>query len=138
MSYQIVMSLNNKQEQNILVQWLTWHFYEMPKFLFLVWENYLLFGINYFSINLLFLTLFSPWKKYNWSYPKGFNVGEYFGTFISYIFSRIIGAICRTALIIIGIIVQVVIFVLGAMIILFWFLMPVTLILLVLLLLYGF
>lgn len=130
--------MNLNKEQNIIVQWFAWHFYQMPKFLFLVWENYLLFGINYFSINLLFLTLFSPWKKYNWNYPKGFDIGEYFGTFISNIFSRIIGAICRITLIIIGIVAQIMIFVLGTLVILFWFLVPVLFILLGLLLFYGF
>jgi len=137
MSYQIAMNLNNKQENNILISWFSWHFYEMPKFLFLVWENFLLFGVNFFSINLLLVTLFSPWKKYNWHYPRGFSIGEYFGTFISNIFSRIIGAMCRILLIVIGAIVQVFIFAFGALIILFWFLTPIFSILLILLLLYG-
>lgn len=130
--------MKNYKEENIIVLWFGWHFYEMPKLLFLVWKNYLYFGLNYFSVPLLFLTLFSPWKKYKWRYPKGFDIGEYFGTFISNVFSRLIGAICRLFLIIFGVIAQIFIFTLGAAVILFWFLMPIISIIIILLLLYGF
>lgn len=129
------MATNNTQE-NLITSWFLWHFYEMPKFLFSVWKNYLLFGLNYFSVPLLFLTLFSPWRKYKWSYPKGFNVGEYFGTFISNIFSRIIGVICRFFLIILGIITQICIFIFGMLVILFWITIPLILVLLIFFLLY--
>jgi len=124
-------------QKTLASQWFFWHFYEMPKFLFLVWKNYLSFGLNYFSVPLLLLTLFSPWKKYRWRYPKGFDIGEYFSTFVSNIFSRIIGAICRFSLIIIGIVAQIFIFTLGMVVILFWFLIPVILVVLILLLLYA-
>lgn len=129
------MEMNNTQE-NLITSWFLWHFYEMPKFLFSVWKNYLLFGLNYFSVPLLFLTLFSPWRKYKWSYPKGFNIGEYFSTFISNTFSRIIGAICRFLLIIFGIITQIFIFILGIAVIVFWTAMPFMVVLLVFFFLY--
>ena len=114
----------SKEEDNIITSWFVWHFYEMPKFLFLVWKNYLWFGSNFFSIPLLILTLFSPWRRYKWRYPKGFDIGEYLSTFISNIFSRFMGAICRIALIVFGIITQIFIFTAGVIVILFWFIMP--------------
>ena len=109
---------------NIIVMWISWHFYEMPKFLFSVWRNCLLFGLNYFSIPLLLKTLFSPWRRYNWFYPKGFDVKEFFNTFISNTFSRILGAMCRMVLIIIGVVAQIFIFVTGFAVIFLWFLIP--------------
>ena len=110
--------------ENIIIMWFLWHFYEMPKFLFSVWRNYLLFGLDYFSIPLLLKTLFSPWRKYNWVYPKVFDVKEFFNTFISNTFSRILGAMCRMVLIIIGVLVQIFIFVTGIIIIFLWLLIP--------------
>src|SRR3989344_6523030 len=94
------------EEQNIITSWFVWHFCEMPKFLFSAWKNYILFGINSFSIPLLFKTLFSPWRKYKWRYPKIFDIKEFFSTLISNIFSRFLGAICRVILIIAGLVFQ--------------------------------
>jgi len=111
-------------EQNILTVWFLWHFYEMPMFLFSVWKNYLKFGSNYFSIPLLFKTFFSPWRRYEWMYHKGFDIIEFFNTLISNIFSRIIGALVRVVLIALGIIFQVFIFVAGVVVILFWISTP--------------
>ena len=116
--------MEKSERENIIIMWLSWQFYEMPKFLFSVWRNYLLFGLDYFSITLLFKTLFSPWKKYNWLYPKGFDIKEFFNTLISNTFSRILGSICRMVLIIIGVLAQVFIFVAGIVVIFLWLLIP--------------
>ena len=110
--------------ENIIGVWLLWHYYEMPKFLFLVWKNYVVFGLNYFSIPLLLKTLFSPWRKYNWRYPKGFDIKEFLNTFISNTFSRFLGALCRIVLIIIGAIAQFFIIITGPIVILSWLLIP--------------
>lgn len=112
------------KKENIIVMWVTWHFYEMPAFLFVVWKNYLAFGLNYFSVPLLLMTLFSPWKKYQWVYPRGFGFKKYFEVFISNIYSRFMGALVRIALIIAGIIAQIIIFALGALALITWVLLP--------------
>ena len=116
--------MEQARRRNIITLWFLWHFYEMPKFLFSVWKNYLKFGSNYFSIPLLFKTLFSPWRRYRWMYPKGFDIVEFFNTLISNFFSRILGAICRVILIVIGIIFQIFIFIAGILVILFWLFVP--------------
>lgn len=116
--------MEKSEKENIILMWFLWHFYEMPKFLILVWRNYLLFGLNYFSIPLLIKTLFSPWRRYNWIYPKGFDVKEFFNTLISNTFSRILGAMCRMVLIVVGAIAQFFIFVIGISVIILWFLIP--------------
>lgn len=112
------------ERENILVTWFMWQFYEMPKFLFSVWRNYLFFGLDYFSIPLLLKTLFSPWRKYNWVYPKNFDVKEFFNTLISNIFSRVLGAMCRVVLIIVGVVAQIFIFAAGIIAIILWLLIP--------------
>ena len=114
-------------KQNIFAAWVQWHFAEVPQFLFGVWKNYLYFGANYFSIPLLLSTLFSPWRRYRWRYPKGFDLGGYLSTFISNIFSRFVGAFCRIILIFFGIITQLVIAVTGVLMIIGWLFIPLVL-----------
>jgi len=112
------------QKENIFVEWFFWQFYEMPKFLFTVWNNYLNFAGNLFSVKLLLKTLFSPWRKYIWRYPKGFDITEMASTFVSNIFSRVIGAMLRVVLIIFGIVLQVVVGFVGLIALVLWVLLP--------------
>jgi hypothetical protein len=114
---------------NIFSDWLIWNFYEMPNFLLGVWQNYILFALNYFSLPQLLKSLFSPWKKYKWGYPKGFDIIEFLNTFISNIFSRIMGAVMRIFLIVVGIIFQLFVLVAGAIVFLSWILFPALIIL---------
>lgn len=116
--------MESTEKENIIIEWFDWHFIEMVKLLFSVWKNYLSFGLNFFSAPLLLGTLFSPWKKYTWNYPRAFNVVEYLNTFISNVFSRIIGSVCRLVLIVLGIIAQVFIFFIGIIAIVLWILLP--------------
>ena len=113
-----------ESKQNIFYVWALWHFYEMTKFLLGVWKNYILFALNYFSLPILLKSLFAPWRKYRWRYPKGFAVGEFVSTFISNSFSRIIGAMMRIVLIVAGILFLVFVAILGFVIFLAWILVP--------------
>lgn len=111
-------------EENTIISWLSWQFYQMPRFLFKVWNNYFIFVTNFFSLSLLLKTFFAPWRKYRWSYPKGLDVGAFFSTLISNIFSRFLGALMRVVLIITGIFFQVFIAIFGAVAILLWYAVP--------------
>jgi hypothetical protein len=127
--------MKNSGRQNIFTMWLQWHFYQMPVFLFSAWKNYLAFGLRFFSAPLLLSTLFSPWKKYRWNYPRTFNIIEYANTFVSNTFSRIVGALIRLVLIILGFFAQIFIFLAGIVVILAWLFIP---LILIALLYYGF
>ena len=116
--------MQTSKTQNIFSMWLVWHFYEMPKFLLGVWKNYILFALNYFSLPILLKSLFAPWRKYKWIYPKGFNVVEFFNTLISNFFSRILGALMRIVLIIVGIIFQIFVVLAGLVVFLLWLFIP--------------
>ena len=116
------METSNKQ--NIISVWFFWHFYEMPKFLLEVWKNYILFALNYFSLPLLVKSLIAPFRKYKWNYPKGFDIGGFFSTLISNVFSRLMGAIMRIVLIIFGIFFQIFVIFAGLIIFLLWILIP--------------
>ena len=112
------------RKENILGLWLAWQFYEMPKFLVHAWTNYFLFAVNYFSFTLLVKTLLSPWRRYRWAYPRGLNIGEFLSTLVSNIFSRIIGAVIRLVLIVIGLLFQVFVATGGVVVIVVWILLP--------------
>lgn len=109
---------------NLIVSWFYWHFYEAPKFLLQVWKNFIQFSINFFSTPLLLKTLFSPWRRYRWSYPRGFDIKVYFETFTSNLFSRFLGAICRLSLVMIGTIFQIFIIIVGAIVLFGWLVLP--------------
>jgi len=112
----------------LIFSWLKWRFYEAPAALFLIWKNYIYFVSDFFSMPLLLKTFISPWKRYKWSYPKGFNIGGFFSAFISNVFSRIIGIIGRSVLIILGIVSQFFTLVIGTAVISIWIFMPLILI----------
>jgi len=116
------------QKQNILVQWVFWHFIEMPKNILQSWKDIFRFYLNYFSIPLLLKTLFAPWRHNLLLYPKGFDLGEYFEIFISNLISRTIGAILRFFLILIGILIEILIIFFGLIMFLAWFILPIFLI----------
>lgn len=114
--------------QNIFFQWIFWHFFEVPLSILKAWGNFLKFNLNYFSIPLLIKTLFSPWRRYLWAYPKGFDIGKYFEVFTSNLISRILGAIMRVFLIIIGLLVEIFLIFGGLLIFFGWLVLPLFLI----------
>jgi len=116
--------MESGNKKNIITLWLVWQFYEMPKFLLGVWKNYILFASNYFSLPILLKSLFSPWRKYRWNYPKVINVAEFLNTLISNTFSRFMGALMRIFLIAAGIIFQIFVIFAGLIIFLAWILTP--------------
>ncbi|MDP3882501.1 MAG: hypothetical protein Q8Q48_00380 [Candidatus Staskawiczbacteria bacterium] len=110
--------------ENILINWFSWQFYEVPKFLLHVWNNYITFASTFFSFKLLLKTFFSPWRRYKWRYPKGLDITEFFNTLISNTFSRILGAMMRTILIIMGAVSQIAVALIGLIIFVGWILLP--------------
>ena len=115
-------------QQNIILQYLIWQFFDVPRQILLIWKNFFLFVLNYFSLPLLLRTFFSPWKKYKWSSGKGFDAKRYFEVLFSNLVSRILGAITRSFLIILGLVVEILVIFLGLIIFFGWLLSPLLLI----------
>ena len=106
--------------KNMLSEYLFWHFVKVPKDILMAFRNFLLFNFNYFSVFFLLKTLFAPWRKYKESYGRGFDFKRYFETFTFNLASRILGAIVRLIIILIGLIIEAFIFVTGIMVLLAW------------------
>jgi hypothetical protein len=115
------------EKAGIFWQWISWQFFDIPKNILKAWKNFLRFGFFYFSIPLLLKTLFSPWRRYIWFYPRGFDIGKYLEVWISNLMSRIIGAMMRIFLIIFGVIYEIFIFFVGAIVFSGWLILPVLL-----------
>jgi len=111
--------------QNILFQYIQWHFSEAPKKILHVWKNYFKFYSYFFSIPLLLKTYFSPWRRITWSKGRGFSIRRFLEAFISNLFSRCVGAVLRTFLILIGVGMELLVFLIGATLFLSWFLIPI-------------
>jgi len=122
----------NIKGQNIIFLWLAWYFIETPKQILRGWKNILGFNLNYFSIPLLFKTLFSYWHQYRWYYPRGFDIGQYLEVFFSNLISRILGAVMRIFMIVFGVAVEIIILVIGLIILIAWLAMPALIVLAVL------
>lgn len=108
----------------IFVQYIAWHFVDVPKEILNGWRNFLIFAFNYFSIGILVKTFFSHWHKYSLRYGKTISPSWYFEVFIFNMMSRIIGMMLRVFLIIAGVIFLLFVFFFGAVFLAVWFLLP--------------
>jgi len=117
-----------KKPTNIFFQWLSWQFFEMPGNILKIWKNFLKFNLNYFSIPLLLKTFFSHWRRYKWSHGRGFDFKRYFEVLLSNLISRILGAMMRSILIMIGFGVEIFIIFAGIILFFSWLVSPILLI----------
>lgn len=113
---------------NIFLLIFIWQFFDAPKSILKAWGNFLRFYLNYFSIFLLIKTLFSPWHRYRWAYPRGLDIWKYLEVFLSNLTSRFLGAILRIILIFVGLLVEIFIVLAGFIVLLGWILLPLLLI----------
>jgi len=120
--------LEAAKKQNIVIQYLIWQFFDVPGELIKAWKNFLLFNLNYFSISLLVKTFFSHWRRYKWFYGKGFDIGRYLEVLFSNLISRVLGAIIRSFLLLIGLMVEIFIILAGLIVFAGWLIMPALLI----------
>jgi hypothetical protein len=121
--------------QNILIQYLAWHFKDNLSAIFQAFKNCLKFNLNFWSVPVLLKTWFSPWRRYQASYGKGFGITKYFEAFTFNMTSRVIGFVMRTFLIVLGLMSEAVIFWAGLAVVLAWIVLPLFLLLIII---YGF
>lgn len=126
----VIMKLMWKvvEEKNILISFLEWHFLMAPKEILTKVKSVFFFNLNYFSISFLIKTFFAPWKRYKFSYGKGFNIGRFFEVLTFNIFSRFMGMTIRFFVILAGILIQILIVFVGVISVLLWITLPVIMI----------
>jgi len=115
-------------EKNIVLLFIFWLFFEIPKEIIRGWINFFKFGLNFFSIPQLITTLFSHWRRYKWFYPRGFDFWKYGEVLLSNLISRTLGAVLRSILIAMGILFEGFVLVVGFLVLLAWFILPIFLV----------
>jgi len=115
--------------KNIIIQYFVWYFLDQPLRILKGWKDLLLFNLNFFSIPILLKSFFSPWRKYQVSYGRGFDAARYFEAFVSNLIFRVLGMIMKSVLIISWFFIEIIILFVGAICFVFWLIIPFLLIL---------
>jgi len=110
--------------KNVFAYLIQWYLFKSPREILRGWGNVLWFNLEYFSVLLLLRTLFAPWRHTTWSPGRGFNIGKWVEALIGNAISRLLGAIIRTVLIVIGLLTEIALVVVGPFVFLAWFLLP--------------
>jgi len=101
-----------------------WHYTLAYRNLWGIYTNYFWFIYNFFSIPLLFRTMFYPWKKMGEDYKKGFDVKSFFSTFIINTFMRLVGVLIRFITIVAGLVALAFVNIFGIVAVVVWTIMP--------------
>ncbi len=108
----------------VLWFYILWHYTKSWQDVFRVISNYLWFVSNYFSIQLLSRTLFSPWRRLSLSGGKG-QEDSFVGALLVNTIMRVVGFLIRSLTIFAGCIALLLsVFVAGIFLIL-WLIFPV-------------
>lgn len=105
--------------------YLQWHYTNAFLDMLRVWWNLFRFLFDFFSIPLLVLTLFSPWRRLEERHRPGAGPEDFFSVIIVNIIVRIVGAAIRLIMIAIGLITLLLALILGVAFIAIWVIAPV-------------
>lgn len=114
---------------DLFLEFIKWFYFKAPKDIFKIWQNFILFGYNFFSIGLFLKTYFYPWRYYQIQRERGFNFKNFLEVHIFNLFSRLIGFTIKSLIIILGIFAESLIIFTGISIILIWLFLPILIIL---------
>ena len=108
--------------------YLAWHYSAALREGFVIWKNFLWFFSQFFSLGLLFRTLFSPWRRMREYYSRGLDPKQYFEVLILNIIMRFVGFIIRVVTIFAGLLVELMAVVAGVFAFILWLFLPVVII----------
>jgi len=112
----------------IIQHYLLWHYTHAYAEMFHVFKNFLWFLGHFFSLRTLTLSLFTPFKRITDEGGRAWNFEDFVGRIVINLISRIIGALLRGTLLVIGLISLLATTVLGGVIYALWFIAPVLII----------
>ncbi len=109
---------------SITQDYFRWHYGSAFSELFHLWLNFLWFTVHFFSIPQLTRSLFAPFKRMTESRGNNWSFEDLAGFIIINLLSRLIGAMLRTIIILIGLLAVLVLISLGVLTYLFWIFAP--------------
>jgi len=107
----------------VLYYYIVWHYTKAWSDMFRVIGNYLWFVSNFFSLELLARTLFSPWRRLAISGGKG-KEDSFFGALAVNTLMRLVGFGIRAVTIIAGALTLLLVVVVGCFAALAWLVFP--------------
>lgn len=108
----------------IITGYIYWHYINAFGSIFLIWRNILYFILHFFSIGPLFKTLFSPWRRLDEKYNKGFDPQAIVETLIVNTIMRVVGFVIRIFFIVFGLLTLIICFIGGILFIIIWITAP--------------
>lgn len=103
---------------------LSWFFVRQPGNIIRIGKNFLDWGWQFFSIGYFLPRLLAPWHRDISGYGRGFDLERWIKTFSWNLISRVIGAVMRVFVLLVGILVEVFLFFAFIAIFICWFLIP--------------
>jgi ATP-dependent Clp protease ATP-binding subunit ClpC len=107
------------------MEYLSWHYGRGLKNFLVIWKNFFKFFWNFFSIKLLFKTLFNHWRRDVVKKTPGFDIDEILFTLASNIVSRAVGFIIRLLTLTIGLVFELLTLYVGVFLFFVWLVYPV-------------
>ncbi|MFH1129557.1 MAG: hypothetical protein V1686_02370 [Patescibacteria group bacterium] len=107
----------------VLVFW-RWYYGEALRNVLDAWRNFIIFALSYFSIPLLFKTLFAPWRRDITKKPQGLDFKKLFEYLAFNMISRGTGFLIRFFTILVGIIYLVLTVIIGGIFFILWIILP--------------
>jgi len=105
-----------------------WHYSKALENIVVLWLEALWFINHIFSITLLLQTLFTPWRRLRETYKGGLDLEDFFAMIITNILMRIVGAVIRLVVIVLGLIVLLSAFFGGILFFIAWLIAPVVIV----------
>ena len=109
---------------SIIHDYFVWHYTQAWWQMWGVWRNFLFVVVHYFSIPQLMKSWFAPFKRTVEGRGDKFSLEDLAAYIIINFLSRVVGAIARTGIIVIGLIALLLTIVGGFVTYLFWMVAP--------------
>jgi hypothetical protein len=116
--------IDYNKNMNIILSYFYWQIILTPKKLILIIKDFIIFGIDFFSIKETLRTLFSPWRRSTCDYGRGFDFQRYFEAFSSNLIARILGFIMRLFLLFFFALYETIVLIVGPIVLLVFLLYP--------------
>src|SRR3989344_5387072 len=108
----------------MIFEYFKWHYGRGFTELITLSRNFTIFFGHFFSLKLLFSTLFSPWKRMGEEYALGFHIESFLSTLLINFVMRAVGFIERSVIIAIGLFLISIFLILSFTFSILWLLMP--------------
>lgn len=115
----------------LIPEYFLWHYTTALRLCLNVATNFVWFTYHFFSMPVLFRTLFSPWHKIHEKYRAGFHPASLAETFVINTIMRLVGFVVRTAVLIFGGGLCIVTALVGLAFFLVWLILPLAVLVLI-------